>query len=543
MPRWGIALLLSFVARILSAQTLTGTVRDSASREPIPGAVILLLADTTTVARAITNELGRYRIARPASASRMRVVRIGFRPRAIDLRQVPSETIDVDMPSITTMLEPVQVTAAAGCPRRSDRNMAFALLEQARAGLLTTVVARETDPASMVRMSFERFMDSNDRVVRQTVHVDSSDGVNASFEAARSASEFVKRGFVSDSAGLAIFYGPDADVLLDDAFVAGYCFHLGDADPARPHQVALVFNAADQKKGRIDIEGTLWVDTAARALRDLNFQYRGMDRDVSAIHPGGRTSFREMTNGTVLIDRWVLRLPAARRNEEGRQMRGVRYDATETGGEVARASWPTGELWFAKLGALQAKVVDSAGAPVTNAVVQLDGTNYSARPDSAGVATFDALLPGPYFVMVVDSAVASVGMSIRSSAPLVAARDSTVHASIVIPKAGQYAGAGCVANALTDEAAPWLLIRVNNPNDRPARNAHWRLSRSLRGGSEAVEQGRADADGVVHYCMKMARDDIVLITAWRDRQSVNSSLEREISRRGTIVTLVLPPPN
>jgi hypothetical protein len=542
-----LAFLLLFVARVASGQTLTGTVRDSASHDGIPGAVILLLADTTTVARAITNELGQYRIVRPASAGRMRVVRIGFRPRSIDLRQLPANatTVNVDMPSITTMLEPVHVTAAPGCPRRSDQDAAFALLEQARAGLLTTVVARETNPASMVRLTFERSMDGNtDRILRQTVRVDSSDGVNASFEAARSASEFVKRGFVEDSAGITIFYGPDADVLLDDAFVAGYCFHLGEHDASRPQQIALVFNAADRRSNRIDIEGTLWVDTAARALRDLDFQYRGLDRDISAVHPGGRTSFREMPNGTVLIDRWVLRLPTPHREPSGSAVRrAARYDATETGGEVARASWSTGELWFARLGSLRAKVLDSLGKPVTAAVVRLEGTGYVARPDSTGVATFDALLPGPYYITVVDSAVAAMGMAIRSSASLIAARDSTLEASIVIPRPDQYARIGCAANKYTDELTPWLVIHIVYPNDRPARNAHWQLSRDIRGGTQVVERGVADTDGIVHYCARMVRDDIVDISAWRDRETMNSSLEREISKPGTIVTIQLPPPS
>ena len=241
----------------------------------------------------------------------------------------------------------------------------------------------------MVRLMFERAMDGNtDRILTQTVRVDSSDGVNASFEAARSASEFVKRGFVEDELQITIFYGPDADVFYRRRIFSRVLLSPRRPRPSRPRQIALVFNAADRKSNRIDIEGTLWVDTAARALRDLEFQYRGMDRDISAIHPGGRLSFREMTNGTVLIDRWVLRLPTPHRDADGKPDRhALRYDATETGGEVGRAGWSTGELWFARLGSLRAKVLDSLGKPVTAAVVRLDGTDYVAKPDSTGAPT------------------------------------------------------------------------------------------------------------------------------------------------------------
>ena len=91
---------------------------------------------------------------------------------------------------------------------------------------------------------------------------------------------------------------------------------------------------------------------------------------------------------------------------------------------------------------------------------------------------------------VIDPAVAVMGMAIRSSASLVAARDSTLNASIVIPRPEQYARIGCAANKYTDEPAPWLVIHLVYPNgDRPARNAHWLLSRDIRGGTQVIERG------------------------------------------------------
>ena len=49
--------------------------------------------------------------------------------------------------------------AAASCPRTPDATAALALLEQARAGLLAIVIAREANPATLKHLVFERTMD------------------------------------------------------------------------------------------------------------------------------------------------------------------------------------------------------------------------------------------------------------------------------------------------------------------------------------------------------------------------------------------------
>ena len=79
--------LLLTLGQSLLAQELRGTVRDSASNQPIPGAVLVLLdASGTPLGRNITNERGRVSESRSRRAStRIRVVRIGFRPREVPL--------------------------------------------------------------------------------------------------------------------------------------------------------------------------------------------------------------------------------------------------------------------------------------------------------------------------------------------------------------------------------------------------------------------------------------------------------------------------
>ena len=119
-----VAALTVFVFALVgdaNGQELRGVVRDSASRLPIPGAVVSLLDSTTTpVARTTTNERGQFRVILLGDAvRRVRVVRLGFRPADARL-PAPSDgviQIDVVMVSIPLGLLPVQVTAGPSCSR------------------------------------------------------------------------------------------------------------------------------------------------------------------------------------------------------------------------------------------------------------------------------------------------------------------------------------------------------------------------------------------------------------------------------------------
>ena len=171
--RLALALIALVLSDALGAQELRGTVREATTGGVVPGAVLLLL-DSAGVARArnITDERGSYRIAAAAWMRRMRVIHIGFRPREIDLPPIGTDviTIDVDMTTIPVLLEPVRVKAGAKCSKRDDRLAALSLLEQARAGLLATVVAREARPAEIVRMHFaERLRGPRDSIISMSV--------------------------------------------------------------------------------------------------------------------------------------------------------------------------------------------------------------------------------------------------------------------------------------------------------------------------------------------------------------------------------------
>ena len=160
------------VAGTLTAQVARGVVRDSSSRLPIPGAVVIMMDPAGRLGlRTLTNQRGTFAIPVPLPTDRLRIVRLGFRPVEVGVPRGQDDiNLDVVMTSIPYSLQPVRVTGGQKCPRRNDRARALALLEQARDGLLATVVARSSTPASMKRLIFDRRHDgTSDRLARHRV--------------------------------------------------------------------------------------------------------------------------------------------------------------------------------------------------------------------------------------------------------------------------------------------------------------------------------------------------------------------------------------
>src|SRR5438552_2080755 len=120
-------------------QTVNGVVRDSATRQPISGAVVSVVDATgKTLRRTIADQAGKFILPVDAAAARLRVLRIGFQPR-----DVPLAAGDISMIRLPALLPVVRVSDRPLCPGSSDRGLAFVLWEQARAALLAAVVARE----------------------------------------------------------------------------------------------------------------------------------------------------------------------------------------------------------------------------------------------------------------------------------------------------------------------------------------------------------------------------------------------------------------
>ncbi|MGH7654082.1 MAG: carboxypeptidase-like regulatory domain-containing protein [Gemmatimonadaceae bacterium] len=499
-------------ARSAGAQTFHGTVRDSTSHQPIAGAVFMLLDSSGVVlGRRITDEQGRYSIVVAGAPRWARVVRIGFQPREVRLGAVDNGTAayDLAMLAVPTMLTAVSVRDKSHCAKRSDRAAALGLWEQARAGLLATVVARETNTASVYRLGFERNFDgASDKITRFVVRADSATGASKSFTASLSAEDFVATGFVHDSAGDQLLFGPDADVLVDDAFASGYCFRLAGRVKARPTQVGLSFSPAheDNDRKRVDIDGTLWVDTAARAIVDIEYRYVGMAPVTDEYRPGGLVSFHQMPNGAVMIDHWYVRGVGARQDTistvAGDHVRTWLF-ASESGGDLASATWPDGSAWHAPLGALQLHAVTAKGAPAAGARISLPDTPYRGTTDQNGDVRISDLEPGPYTVSVSTPPLSDIGLEIPTALKFVAVRDSTFVAKVKITTPADWVADRCVAEHLWDVGDSVFVVgRLVDARGRPVPNIKASFLNEAANGLWAVLPNfyTTGADGGFHVC-------------------------------------------
>jgi hypothetical protein len=474
------AILTSATTRALAAQVVTGTVTDSATSQPISGAVMTLLDSARNVlAQDITNERGQYSVAYGGRVRSLRVTRIGFQPRELPFTAAenPGRVLDVTMTPFKTTLAAVRITEQANCPTTSDRAAALAYWDQARAGLLNTVVARKTHPMAVHRLYFQRALSAkNDSITSFVVFEDSSRTAETSFSTVRTARDLVRLGFSPDTNLVGYMFGPDADVLLDDAFATGYCFRIAPASKTRPNQVGLAFGPSDFKSGRVDIAGTLWVDTTARTLHDVEFRYIGMREIVRQFQPGGTISFATSENGVTFINRWSLRLfgnapdttfvPGTCRGGCFRTRDNL-YP-TENGAEVSHAVWRDGRRWDAPLGAVSVSAVTGAGQPSAGTLVQLGGTQYHGTTDSSGTVLIRDLLPGPYALRVHDKRVESLGFLLPTAVTFAAARDSVVRLTLTVPTVEDYAASQCrKARQWRSTDSTYIVGRVLDPDKRP----------------------------------------------------------------------------
>ncbi len=506
--------------QVAPTAVVRGTVTDAVTGVGITGAVVSLLdADRTVRLRTVTGTRGEFRLARAAGAARLQVLRLGFRPRELAL---PSSDDDVriTMERLPSLLDGVRVTARASCPARADAAVAFSLWEQARSALLSSVVARQTQSALMRRYRFVRELD-NARVSRMTVETDTAVGIVESFSAALTSAGFVKNGFASDSGPSRVYFGPDAEVLLSDAFLDGYCMRLAEHDAEHPERVGVRFTPAKNERDRTEIDGTLWIDTVARSLSHISYEYLLADGRLRSLHPGGQVYFVELSNGTVLIDHWSMRLagfaveslPSARIGSVRLGARSVLGGSTaatrvfpilsETGGALAEARWSDDTAWRGTFGALTLRVTLDSAAPAAHRAVRLVRTPYAGDTDGDGVVEFAELIPGAYDVAFVDERLAPIDLTLSAAVPLDVKRGESHAATVRVPTAESFVVQRCKAERRwRDGDLPLVLVRVGSPQGRPLRDA--RVSMVF----ESADGGWADnarvfttgSDGVATLC-------------------------------------------
>ncbi|HEY9226831.1 MAG TPA: carboxypeptidase-like regulatory domain-containing protein, partial [Gemmatimonadaceae bacterium] len=404
MRRLILAVFVAVCAPVaLFAQQARGVVRDSAAGTPIPGVVVTVIDSAgTSAGRAITDADGRFAVPAALSASRLRLMRIGYRPREIALSPARPPEIRIAMERIPPMLERVRVSDSELCPGSTDRGAAFQLWEQAGAGLLATVVARELKPADAKTVVYESVMSPVDELIRRQTKSIKSGRTSRPFVAPASPEQFVKAGYLVDDPSSRLYSGPDADVLLHETFAATHCFRVRPPDAAHPGQTGLAFTPVPGREDLVDVDGLIWLDNATPQIRSVDFVYTSLEPVATAAKTGGHIEFRTMPNGVAFIERWHLRLANM---QQGASVLGspvnTRYsgfsvkrrdradlrvtEMVEAGGIVVEAKWADGTTWLDTPAVIAGIVTRrKTNGPVADAVITLAGTSDTTVTDSAG---------------------------------------------------------------------------------------------------------------------------------------------------------------
>ena len=507
-----VLLLLVLVPAAAAAQSIRGTVLNSAG-SPVSGVVVLMLDDRDSVsARALTNESGEYRVSASAAGGyRLRTMRIGFRAwtserLALTLGQDAVKALTLS--EVLVSLDTVRVADRGACQTPKDSAAAtFALWEQARTALTATQLTAGSRGIEATLLTYQRTLEPNrERVVSHTSSLVS--GLTRGLWASPTADSLRRGGYIVTSPldGSTTYLAPDLRVLLSNHFVEDHCFRLVDSrDPTR---IGIEFEPNRDRRNVPGIRGTLWLDRKSAQLRRMEFRYANATREQQFGNAGGNMEFAPAKNGAWVISSWNIRMPVlVQRQARMSAMGGSSATTAELrvesikleGGEVALVMRGRDTLWSRTPMALVGTIADSAtGAAVAGAEVALRGTGLRATTDAGGRFRIPDALPGDYTVEVRTRSLASFGYV--HTVPVTFLDTGTVHA-IRLPSREQVLATTCSATPgergmvvgmvrLAGDTTPQPNVKVvASWTDETASTKRW-------GGIDA----RTDARGTFRIC-------------------------------------------
>ncbi len=302
-------------ARAAHAQSVRGTVVQSDSTSAASGVVALLIGAATdsTFARAVTSSRGAFLLRAPrAGAYRVRILRLGQAPTtSARIQLAGTETISLRMvlANRPLVLARRDVRGKDECRVRPDSGLLVAqLLMEARTALLASVSTSLDGERIAEYQRFARLEDTRGRLVapEETLTVNT---LSAQPFASLSPDSLARSGFVTTAGDSIQYFGPDAEVLLSDAFAAGHCFHVVKGTGARAGSVGVAFRPVAARRGVVDIRGTLWMDSASAALQMIEYTYDPSAADERRAGVGGEVHFARTDGGLWFVSHWNIRMP------------------------------------------------------------------------------------------------------------------------------------------------------------------------------------------------------------------------------------------
>lgn len=410
--------LLLLVCSPLDAQTstLVVVVRDLRSGRPIPGALASLRDHLRVVHSALTDGQGRAQIvARRNERFSLSVERVGFvTDSSTDLTLSDSlETHTVFVSSGVVSLAGLAVRGDRECESSAGDGATALVWNEARKALEASLATPAGSTRSVLTSRrYVRDLSPSLRVQRE--HIEPGRASDNSFASA-AASDLSANGFVRDSGGRALFFAPDAEVLLSPEFASDHCFSIARKRQADTALVGLAFQPVP-RRSRPDVRGTLWLTERDATLRTLEFGYVHLPDSLDHARVGGQVDFVRLPDGRWVVTRWFIRTPrlgyvsASRVSmlDVSRRLELIGY--LEEGGMVdlaprtERSDRRRADAWVSGI------VFDSSQSrPLAGAKVQLDGTETIGTTAADGSFVVRTSLSGEYVLSVTHERLTQIG--------------------------------------------------------------------------------------------------------------------------------------
>jgi len=413
------AVLPSGVVTSASGQAVQGWITDLGSDEPVAGAMVTLLdRQGREDERSLTHADGYFVVTASSPGEfRVRIDRIGYATtfsRFVHLSERETVALRVAAAPEPVSLQDIEVTAdRRECRLRPEEGLAVAKVwEEARKALAAAVWTQDRGlyryETLRVRREFDEAgwrVESENRSYGQSL-------ASAPY-VARSADSLVAHGFVEISPTGIVFWAPDAEVLLSDAFLDSHCVALVP-DGEDLDAIGVAFEPVE-RGGVPDIAGTMWLDRRTARLRRVDFSF--VDLNVPPwlleAEPGGSVEFVELSNGAWIVPSWQMRM--FRAGDGGTHpLTGRPYPTLEGvtahSGRVLRAYQGDEVVFEGGAGMrITGTVRDSLGAGLANARVFLPGSGAQATTDTSGYFELDHLVPGEYTLRFTHSYLDSLG--------------------------------------------------------------------------------------------------------------------------------------
>ena len=419
----------------LGAQSVRGTVYRSDATTPAAGIVTLLLpiSSDSIVARAVTSTRGGFLLRAPAAGRyRLRLLRLGHAPMTIGpiaVANVQTTWPDIMLVDKPTVLATMKVRGRDECRVRPDSGLLVAqLLGEARTALLASVSASLDGERISEYQRFARLEDTRGRLVapEETLTVNT---LSAQPFASLPPDSLARAGYVTAEGDSVVYFGPDAEVLLSDAFAAGHCFQVVEGTGARASSIGVAFRPVATRRGVVDIRGTLWLDRATSTLQSVEYSYDPTPYDERRAGVGGDVHFARTDGGFWFVSRWTIRMPrvAARRTaailgprpiaaRTVRVIEGVR----RSGGEVV-AMYVNDEIAYRRPSLVTAAAVSAQPAAASASAAALASASAPAPAStSAASDTSNAAMTATAALLVrvrADDGAVVAGADVRVSMP------------------------------------------------------------------------------------------------------------------------------